>query len=211
MDAVLKEIAADVASTYALDWRNNQVATNMKARQVTEIGVGKSVSLDVANPLEMAVKNILPLYAHVGITHYGKVKYEEFAQSRARAQDQLLYARGVNENDKVASTVAYAAPMLNKFFNALAGTNKKETTEADKTDQEKKTAEYCTVSGDTILLDPALLKLDGVNVSVLQNVKPYIGSKEGKLIIPNILPVMLHTTYGAKGAEYDLIIGSVGG
>ncbi len=83
----------DVAKLYALDWRNDQVMNNMKKVQLTDFGIGKSLSLNAADPVGAFVKNILPIYAGVGVTIYGKARYQELAWSKAHAHDQLRNAR----------------------------------------------------------------------------------------------------------------------
>ena len=61
VDAVIAQVMEDVAKLYALDWRNHRVST-MKRFQMTELGIGKSLSLNAADPVGSFVKNILPIY-----------------------------------------------------------------------------------------------------------------------------------------------------
>lgn len=212
VDQYIAQVMEDCAKLYALDWRNNQVQNNMKRFQITDFGIGKSLSLNAADPVGTFVKNILPIYAGVGATLYSKARYQDLAWSKKNANEQLRMAYGVDADDKVSEKWSDKVPNLNLIFQGIAGntesSDKKDATTIDKTEAPK-AVEYFTVAGNNVLIDPAVLSLSGMNVSILHAMKPYVNYENGKLVVPNTIPVMFHSTFEGKKKAYDLIIGTV--
>ncbi len=200
VDDVIAQVMADVSKLYALDWRNNQIM-NMSKVQLTDFGIGKSISLKAADPIGSFVKSVLPIYAGVGITVFGKPRYQEISASKERAYDQINNARGIDADDRVAGKWSDKVPNLNAMVQDIMG----EGTENNPT-----LTQYFTVSGNNVLIDPALLKVPGMNISILPTHVWYMGCENGKLVVPNSVIVMLHTLFEGKKMSYDFMIGTVG-
>lgn len=214
VDEYIGQVMDDCAKLYALDWRNNQIQNELKRVQVTDFGVWVWVGFDQKDPIWSFVRNFLPIYAGVGVTFYSKPRYQELAWSKKNANEQLRMAYGVNSNDKVAEKWSDSVPNLNYVFNDIASWGKKEKTEKTENNTEKaevqKPVEYFTVSGNNVLIDPAVLSLKWMNVVVLQKLMPYVWYKDGKLVVPNTIPVMFHTMYEGGKKSYALMLWTVG-